>query len=85
MQLRFKKQFKKAANKLSLGQKAQLEERLALFLENPYNPLLRNHQLGAEFADFRSINISGDLRALYYIEGKDYVFTFIGTHAQLYE
>ncbi len=71
--------------KLSVAQQNQLEERLEIFLANPYNPLLHNHQLTGDYADYRSINISGDIRALYYVEGDDYVLVFVGTHAQLYE
>lgn len=85
MQLRFKKQFKKTATQLTPNQQNQLEERLELFLENPHHPLLRNHQLNGELADIRSINISGDLRALYFDDGDSYVFITVGTHSQLYK
>jgi addiction module RelE/StbE family toxin len=84
LSLRFKKQFQKSARQLSAAQQDQLKERLELFLSNPYHSLLHNHQLSGDYADFRSINISGDLRALYYVEGDDYIFAFVGTHAQLY-
>ncbi len=83
--LRFRKRFRKQVQKLSDPLVEQLGERLELFIANPYHPLLHNHQLSGDYADFRSINISGDLRALYYIEGDAYVFVYIGTHAQLYE
>lgn len=56
-----------------------------MFLANPYDPVLRNHQLKGEFIEYRSINISGDLRAHYYVQGDDYVFVVVGTHAQLYK
>lgn len=78
---RFQKQYKKLPPKLQRQTKLRIE----LWQEQPDNPLLRLHRLEGSMARFYSINISGDLRALYEIIGdKVYVYEMIGTHSQLY-
>lgn len=61
---------------------------LTLFLENSNHPFLRNHTLKKNFAGFRSIDVTEDVRALYKesLIGDKIVITFylIGTHSQLY-
>lgn len=81
----FRKQYNKSPNKI---QKA-FDDRLKLFLQNSFNPQLRNHQLTGKFRNYRSINITGDCRALYSTNkiGKESVIIFetLGTHSQLYK
>ena len=78
---KFKKQYKLLPQKFKL----QFDERLELFLTNPTHPRLRNHPLQGLFAGYWSINISGDLRALYLKRGEEIIiFALIGTHSQLY-
>ena len=77
----FKKQYKKLPRKFQ----AQFDERLRLFLIDPSDPRLRLHPLQGAFAGYWSINISGDLRALFFRDGDEVViFALIGTHSQLY-
>lgn len=62
------------------------DERILLFLGNPFHPLLNNHALGGEYAGCRSINITGDCRAIYFVRNNNiYVFIAIGSHSELYE
>lgn len=42
-----------------------VDNKLRLFMDDPFSPLLNNHALQGEVAGLRSINISGDWRALY--------------------
>ena len=50
------------------------------------NPKLNHHKLTGELAGFHSINVGGDLRALYReYEDNTVVFEKIGTHSQLYK
>ena len=70
--------------KLTLQQKNKLTERLKLFSQNELNPVLNNHSLRGKFQGHRSINITGDLRALYKKEGKDIMFVAIDSHSNLY-
>ncbi len=76
------KEFDKMPTKLQ----QKFRERLLLFLENPGHPLLRNHSLTGELMGLRSINVTGDIRALYQESGEDKViFMTIGSHSQLYQ
>jgi addiction module RelE/StbE family toxin len=77
----FKKQYGKLPSKLQL----KFDERVKLFAVNSYDPILNNHALTGKYFGYNSINITGDLRALYYKEAETIViFGFIGTHSQLY-
>jgi addiction module RelE/StbE family toxin len=77
----FKKQYKKLPKPFQL----QFDARLALFLEDPTDPRLRVHPLKGAFAGYWSMNINGDLRALYRYDGDEVViFALIGTHSELY-
>lgn len=85
MQIIFSKRFKKQYKKLPIKLQLQTKNRIELWQEQPSNPLLHLHQLGGELSKFYSINISGDLRALYEVVGEDiYLYEMLGTHSQLY-
>ena len=79
---RFRRHFEKRAN----GRlRKQYEQRILLFKENPYHPLLHNHQLTGKLSSFRSINISGDYRVIFRKENSEtYYFLDFGNHDQLY-
>ena len=73
----FKKHSVKTQNKF--------EERLGLFMIDQYLPLLHNHALGGEWMGCRSINITGDIRAVFEKTGDDsFEFIAIGSHSKLY-
>jgi addiction module RelE/StbE family toxin len=77
----FKKQFRKLPPKVQ----RQFFERVDLFLIDKYHPLLNNHSVDSVYPGWRSINISGDYRALYEPMTDDVViFMQIGTHSELY-
>lgn len=85
MQVNFKPKFVKQYNKLYPNMQKQFDERLELFIEDPTADLLNVHSLKGKYAGFWSINVSGDLRAIYtYIGDTIIVFLLIGTHSQLY-
>ena len=50
-----------------------------------FHPLLNNHSLGGEYNGCRSINITGDIRAIFYVKTDVVVFINIGSHPELYE
>ena len=88
MSISFHKKFKKSFNKLLVKQQKAFFERLRVFSVDPYNPLLNNHALGGKYQGCRSINVSGDVRAVYVLyqyHNDTVVFIDIGTHAQLYD
>ena len=84
-EVRFAKGFKKDFEKLSPKLKKRFWERIELWQEQPVHPLLNHHVLRGEFAGLHSINITGDLRAIYdEINGEIVIYVMIGTHSQLY-
>ncbi len=57
-----------------------------MFITNPFDPALHDHALHGPFEGCHSINISGDIRAIYKPkETGDVVFIRIGTHSELYK
>ncbi len=67
------------------AQKERFYGRLELFKKDPLNKVLREHALKGRYIGYRSIDIGGDLRALYYLDSNVIViFAFIGSHSQLY-
>jgi len=85
MKISFHKNFDKRYKKLTENQKNKTQECLVLFLKNPFDPFLRNHPLKGKYSGYRSINITGDLRAIYKsINSDECVFVVIDTHSNLY-
>ena len=85
MRARFHKNFEKQYGKLKEAQKKRVQERLTLFLKNPFHPILGNHPLKGRYKGYRSINITGDLRAVYkFVSEKECIFVVIDSHSNLY-
>jgi addiction module RelE/StbE family toxin len=77
----FKKQYQKLAPKLQ----QQFHLRLLQLLNNPTDPRLRIHPLKGTYAGYWSMNVTGDVRAIYLLRGDDVIiFALIGTHSELY-
>lgn len=86
MNIRFHKRFQKTLTKLPVKIQERFSDRLRLFSQDPFHPLLNNHAVDAAYPGWRSINITGDYRALY--DSQDdavAMFMKIGTHAELYK
>ncbi len=67
-----------------LGQKRKFIERRNIFLKDEFHPVLNNHALKGEYHGYRSINVTGDIRAIFK-RGFEYViFVEIGSHSKLY-
>ncbi|HCM82742.1 MAG: hypothetical protein UW52_C0069G0003 [Candidatus Gottesmanbacteria bacterium GW2011_GWA1_44_24b] len=86
----FSKSFDKQLRKAPVKIKIAFRKRLSLFLRYQHHPLLNNHSLIGKLTGLRSINITGDWRAIYSIEmkkNKEYtvLFEMLGTHSQLYK
>jgi addiction module RelE/StbE family toxin len=79
------KTFDKQYSKLNDKTKTIYKSRIAIFQSNPFDFRLRNHALKGKYLGFRSIDITGDVRALYTVKGNIIIiFGFIGSHSQLY-
>lgn len=85
MKVEYKKRFQKSLRKLPKAIQDKFNSRFNLFLDNPFHILLNNHSVHPTFELGRSINITGDYRAIYIEHGDTIVFTEIGTHSKLYD
>jgi addiction module RelE/StbE family toxin len=85
MTIRYSKKFKKQFKKLSPKLQLKTKECIKLWAKNPNDHSLRLHRLGGKMSRFYSIDVTGDVRALYeIINGEVYLYQMVGTHSQLY-
>lgn len=84
MRITLHKKFLRKYKKLNNKDKKRFKERRNLFLTNPFDPVLNNHQLNGKYSKYRSINISGDLRVLYEEKDNGIVFSTIDSRSNLY-
>ena len=86
MKIRYSKKFTKQLARQPLKVYQAFRLRIQLFKEDISHPLLRNHQLQGKLRGYYSINVTGDVRAIYEIIGDEvYMYDMIGTHSQLYK
>ncbi len=80
------KTFDKQYSKLNDKIKTIYKNRITIFKSDPFDFRLRNHALKGKYLGYRSIDITGDVRALYTVKGDIVIiFGFIATHGQLYK
>lgn len=85
MNIQTTKTFDIQYSKLDIRSKKMFKNRVELFRVNPFDITLRNHALKGRYLGYRTIDVSGDIRALYTVKGNIVIiFSFIGTHSQLY-
>ena len=84
MKISYSKNFIKQSKKLNKPVREKLIQRIELFTNNPLDSELNNHPLKGKYKKYRSINITGDFRALYLVQDEYIVFDLVGTHSQLY-
>jgi len=81
---KFLKHFNKrivSNNKLS----AQFNRKIKIFVQNPKNPSLKNHQLKGIKQHLHSFSIAKNFRVIYQQINKNHIlFIDIGTHDQVY-
>ena len=80
----FHKGFTKDFKKLSTKFKKKFQERLVLFEGDEFDPVLNNHALKGKYLGYRSINITGDLRAIFKRDSESALFAAIDSHSNLY-
>lgn len=80
--------FLEKLKKLGVRIRKSLREKILTFSKNPQDSQLDNHELRGEYAGHRSIDITGNYRAIYREVqiGDETVayFVTIGTHEELY-
>ena len=76
--------FWKHFSRLSATQKEAARRTLPIFKLNPFDPRLRPHKIHRLSAQYDhtiyAVEIEGDLRAVFYVEGDVVVTVDIGTH-----
>ncbi len=87
MKIQFSRQFDKDLKRAPYHIRISVNQRLGWFIDNNFHPLLHNHPLKGAWENHRSINITGDWRALYTImkNTKTILFIKLGTHSELYK
>ena len=85
MNVFYAKGFRRMYERRELKIREQFKARRDIFLARPFDPILHNHALIAEYAGCRSINITGDFRAIFkIIDSETVIFLAIGTHHELF-
>lgn len=84
MTIVFQKKFEKDFKKFPLKVKEKFNERLIIFEKDQFDPILNNHSLIGKYLGYRSINVTGDLRAIFKKNGDTAIFTDIDSHSNLY-
>lgn len=86
MKIDFHRKFTKKFKKLPKKTQEQFYEKLETFEINQFAQILNNHAVHYPYEGCQSINITGDLRALYETVNNDSViFVYIGSHSELYK
>lgn len=78
---RFRKQWKH----ISKGIRDEAVVRLEVLQANEFYSVLNNHKLSGKYAEYRSINITGDIRVAYKRVPDGFYLFAIGTHSELYK
>ena len=84
MHIYLHKKFLKDYKKLSISQKERFKERQVLFEKDEFDPVLNNHALKGKYLGYRSINITGDMRAIFKRDSESALFVTIDSHSNLY-
>ncbi|MFA5232344.1 MAG: type II toxin-antitoxin system mRNA interferase toxin, RelE/StbE family [Candidatus Paceibacterota bacterium] len=86
MKIVFAKRFQKQYRSVSKQIKEDFNGRLGIFMKNKHALVLNNHALKGRLKGYRSINVTGDWRAVFR-ESKDgnyTIFVLLGKHSDLY-
>ena len=85
MKILTNKRFDKAFKKMTFKLRTKFYQQIELFQSNPTDQQLNNHALSGRYFGYRSIDVSGNVRAIFKETDIDTVrFINIGTHSQLY-
>ena len=85
MQYILSKRFEKDFTKLPKPVKKKVLVVLQKFVADPLDPSLKNHRLSGKWNNHFSLNVTGDMRAIYmYIKNDVVYFVAVGSHSELY-
>lgn len=81
----FHRRFEKHFAKLPERIKDKFEVQLEIFYQDPFDSRLDNHELNGKYKGHRSVNVTGDFRAIYITKTEGVsIFVEIGSHSELY-
>lgn len=78
---RFHRQWRRLSNKI----RDEAEVRLEVLQVNEFDVILNNHKLSGKYAEYRSINITSDIRIAYKRVSDGFYLFAIGSHSELYK
>lgn len=84
MIINYHKDFLKDFKKLPLKAKEKFKQRQLLFEKDEFDPVLNNHALKGKWLGYRSINVTGDIRAIFKRDTESVFFAAIDSHSNLY-
>ena len=84
MIINFHKDFIKDFKKLHQKTKEKFKQRQLLFEKDEFDPALNNHALKSRWLGYRSINVTGDIRAIFRRDTENAIFVAIDDHSNLY-
>jgi YafQ family addiction module toxin component len=80
----FEKFFKKKIRKNSELEK-KFWSKVEIFIQNPFNPILKTHKLSGKLKDYWSFSIDFDLRVVFIMDdNENAIFVDIGSHKEVY-
>jgi len=77
-------QYHKEFLKQPLKIKKRFKDRLTLFIHDEFDPTLNNHSLRGKYEGYRSISVTGDIRAVFKRTAQETIFVSIDSHSNLY-
>lgn len=87
MQIKYHREFAKNY-KIRIAQNPKLvhhfQKQLVKFIQNPSNPILKDHKLVGVKSEYRAFSITGDIRVVYKIVSEEIWLYDIGSHNQVY-
>lgn len=81
----YHRNFKKMLRKLPIAVQEKFYKCLGVFVKNSRHATLGTHSLSGEWVMCKSINVTGDIRAIYKERDNGVIqFVAIGSHSELY-
>ncbi len=85
MNISFHKHFDKRLARLPLKVRKKAIEHIKIFQDEPFARVLDNHALVGKWTGYRSIDVTGDYRAIYSLVSDNFAkFYTIDKHSNLY-
>lgn len=79
----FKKSYEKRIKPNAILLK-KCEEKLNIFIDNPYDPRLKTHKLSGKLENILSFSFDYDCRIIFYFEENEIILIDIGSHDEVY-